>query len=146
MDLLRRPSLLQPELEIVLGRVRVREELARRLDLLGRVVMGRARDCDLVLREVVARAHERQCLDRFRGGAHEADELRVAGARDDLAAAHRDSMYAVPRLDDSVPAHLDDDRLAHGSEHYADLRMVGICRTIGKCRPLERGTTTRPRR
>ena len=68
------------------------EELARRLDLVGRVVMGRARDCDLVFLEVVARADERQRLERLRGGAHKADELRHAG--DDPTAAHGDGVNA----------------------------------------------------
>src|SRR5262249_53171758 len=141
VDLLRRPALLETELEVVFGRVRVREELPRGLDLLGCVVMGRARDRDLVVSEVVARAHERQRLQRLRSRAQEADELRIAGARDKFAAAHRDGVDTVPRLDNSVPAYLDEDRLIHDREPYADLRMVGISRMFRVCRP-KTGTTT----
>ena len=76
--------------------------------------------------EVVARANERQRLERLRRGAHEADELRVAGARDDLAVAHRDGVDAVPRLDDSAPAHLDDDRLDHEQNHMRTCEWSGF--------------------
>ena len=65
-------------------------------------------------------------------------ERRVAGLGDDRAVAHRDRVHPVPRLDDSVAAHLDDDRLLTRREPYAALRMVGICRMFGICRPFRR--------
>ena len=118
VDLVRRPTRLEAEFEVVLARAGVGEKLARRLDLVGRGVMGRTRDRDLVLGEVVARTDERQRLQRLRGGPHEADEIGVAGARDDLAATHRDGMHAMPCLDDSVPSDIHDDGFAHKREDY----------------------------
>ena len=132
---LRRPALLDAELEIVLRRLGPREQRANSRDLLGRVAMRGARDRELVVRQVVAGPHERQRLERLGGGAHEARQRRVARRGHDLAAAHGDGVNPVHRLDDSVAAHLDDDRLAHAREPYADLRMVDICRMVGRCRP-----------
>ena len=77
--------------------------------------MRGAGDRDLVVRQVVARAHERERLDGFDEERMKHVERRVAGGRDDLASAHGDGVNEVPRLDDSVPAHLDDDRLAHAA-------------------------------
>jgi hypothetical protein len=81
--------------------------------------MRSARDRQLVVRQVVPGAHERQRLQRLRGGAHEARQRRVAGRCYHRARADRDRMDPVRRLDDSVAAHLDDDRLAHAREPYA---------------------------
>jgi hypothetical protein len=70
-----------------------------------------ARDREVAVVQIVARARKRQRLDRLRRGAHEAGERRVPGLGDDRAVAHRDRVHAVLRLDDAVAAHLDDDRL-----------------------------------
>jgi hypothetical protein len=80
--------------------------------------MGGAGDRELVVRQVVASAHEGQRLQRLRGGAHEARQRRVTGGGDHLARADGDGMNAVRRFDDSAAAHLDDDRLAHAREPY----------------------------
>src|SRR3954471_4279530 len=50
VDLLRRPPLLETELEIVLRRLGAREQAANRLDLLDRVVVRGAGDRELVIR------------------------------------------------------------------------------------------------
>src|SRR5207248_6582311 len=136
--------LLEAELEILLGRLGAREQVADRLDLLGCVAVGRAGDRELVVRQVVAGAHEREGLQRLGAGAHEARQRRIARGRDDPARPDRDSMDAMRRLDDSVAAHLDDDRLAHAREPYVPLRMVGGFGMVGICRPVT-ATTTRPR-
>ena len=69
----------------------------RELRLVGQV-RGRG-DREVALVEVLTRARERLGLDRLRGGAHERDEARVAGRRDDLAVPNGDRVHAVHRLD-----------------------------------------------
>ena len=118
VDPLRRPALLRTELEVVLRRFRAPEERADGRDLLGRVVVGGASDRELVVWKVVARAHERERLERLRGGAHEARQRRVARRRHHLVAADGHRVNSVHRFDHPVPAHLDDDRLAHAREPY----------------------------
>ncbi len=59
VHLLRRPTLLDAELEIVLRRLGPREQRTHGGHLLGRVAMGGARDRKLVVRQVVAGSHER---------------------------------------------------------------------------------------
>ena len=145
VDLLRRASLLEPELEVVLGGAGVREELPRRLDLVRRVVVRGASDRDLVLRKIVAGTDERQRLQRLGGGTHEAGQLRIPGRRDDLPTPHGDGVDAVPRFDDSVAADFRDDGLTHDYEPYADLLMVGIYCMFSRCRP-KMDTTTRRRK
>ena len=135
VDALRRPALLHAELEIVLRRLGTRKQRSDGSDLFGRVVMRGAGDCELVVRQVVAGSHQRKRLQRLGGGAHEARQRRVARRGHDFARADSDCVNPVHRLDSFVPAHLDDDRLAHAREPYADLRMVDICRMVGRCRP-----------
>src|SRR6185437_16692107 len=65
------------------------------------------------VRQIVPRTHERKRLERLRRRPHEARLHRVTCGRDDLAFPNRDGVNPVPGLDNSVPAHLDHDRLRH---------------------------------
>ena len=87
--------------------------------------------------------NKREGLQRLGGGAHEGRQRRVAGHADHLAVTNSHRVNPVRRLDDPVAAHLDEDRLAHAHEPYADWRMVGVSSMVGICRPLM-ATTTRP--
>ena len=96
--------------------------------------------------EVRPRAHQRQCLERFRGAPEERVEVEVAQRVDDRALRHRDGMDAVACLDGASARHLDEDRL-HGGGGYHRLPMVGISRMFGNYRPLSRlRAGRRPRR
>ena len=63
-------------LELVLGRGRLREQAADRGELLGRGEVRGGRDRDLLRRQVVARADERQRLERLRRRAEVGDPVR----------------------------------------------------------------------
>src|SRR5439155_17860096 len=75
-----------------------------------RVVRG-AGDCDQVVVELGPGAHERQRLQRLRGGAEEGDEARVTSRREDPTVPDGDGVDAVSGLDDPTPAHGYADRL-----------------------------------
>ena len=59
------------------------------------------------------RARERQGLDRLRGRAHERDEVRIPGGRDDLAVPDGHGVHAVLGLDGLAAEHRYPDRLSH---------------------------------
>ena len=140
----RRPALLRAELEIGLRRLGPREQRAHRGDLLGRVVMGGAGDRELVVRQVVAGAHERQRLQRLRGGAHEARQRRVAGARRPPRRRERRLRERGARAS-TTPLRRTSTTIGSltKANHMRSLRMVGFSGMVGICRPLM-GTTTRP--
>ena len=97
-----------PALELVLGRRRLREQAADGGELLGRGEVRRRGDRDLLAGQVVAGPHERQRLERLRGGAEDRrPELGIARLLDDGAVAHGDRVHDVRRLDDLAAA--DDD-------------------------------------
>ena len=95
----------EPALELVLGRRRLREQRAHGLERLRPGEVRRGGDREVAVVEIVARARERQRLERLRRRAHEGDERRVAGRRHDGAVAHRDGVHAVDRLDQAAAAH-----------------------------------------
>ena len=64
-DLLGRPALLKAELEVVLGRGRLREQRADGGDLVRRGAVGRGRDREVALVEVCARPRERSAWIGF---------------------------------------------------------------------------------
>ena len=97
-----RPS-CGPQLEVVLGRLGPGEQRRARRRAARRVAVGGAGDRELAVVAGRRARGERQRLERLRRGAHERDERRVAGRRDDLAVADRDGVDAVHRLDDPVP-------------------------------------------
>jgi hypothetical protein len=109
-DLLGRPAFLETELEVVLRRFGFREKSSHSLDLLRRRTVRRGRNREVARVEVVAGADERQRLNRLGRAAHEAGEAGVSGLGDDGAVPDGNRVHAVARLDDAVPAELDDDR------------------------------------
>ena len=72
-------------------------------------------DRQVAVVEVVARAGERERLDRLRRGAHEAGERAVAGLGDDRAVLDGDRVHPVLRFHEAVATDLDDDDV-HGRE------------------------------
>ena len=102
-----------PALELVLLGRRLREQAPHGGELLGRSEVRRRGDRDLLRRQVVARADERQRLERLRRRTQERDEVRVAGLLDDRAVAHGNRVDHVPRLDDLAAPDGDNDRI-HG--------------------------------
>ncbi len=84
-----------------------------RLELLGRRLMGCARDRELVVGKDAVLGHG-QRLEGFRAGTHECDRAGVAGCVHDRHAPDGDRVHAVPRLEDGAP--LDDyaDGVRHG--------------------------------
>ena len=99
----------RPALELVLLGRRLGEQAADGGELLGRGEVRRRGDRDLLGRQVVARPHERQRLERLRRGAEEGDALGIARLLDHRAVAHGDRVHDVRRLDDAAAAddHLD---------------------------------------
>ena len=89
-------------LELVLGRGRLLEQAANRRELLGRGEVRGGRDRDLLRRQVVADADERQRLERFRRRAQVGDAAVLAGLLDDRAVADGDGMDEMRRLDDAA--------------------------------------------
>src|SRR5207245_1417965 len=106
-----RPTFLRTALEVLLGRGSRREQPVDRRELVRvRVVRG-AGDCDQAVVELGPGAHERQRLQRLRGGAEEGDEARVTSRREDPTVPDGDGVDAVSGLDDPTPAHGYADRL-----------------------------------
>jgi len=114
VDLVRRPSLLEAELEVVLGRVGLGEEGSRGRQLLRGGAVRRAGDRDVLVGQVVSRPDERQRLDRLAARAHEAHEPGIARLLHDRPVPNGHRVHPVHRLDDPVPANFDDQRLGHG--------------------------------
>ncbi len=110
------PLALQPALEVVLGRARLREEVSHGLELVRPMQMRRAGDCDLGVVEVGAGAHDRQRLDRLRRAAEVRDELGVAARVENLPIGHGDRVDSMPRLDGIAAPGLDDDRAHSGRD------------------------------
>ena len=111
---------LRAALEVVLGRVGLREEALHGLELVRTMEMRRAGDRDLGVVEVGSRAHDRECLERLRRAAEERDERRVAARRDDVSVGHGDGVHVVPSLlaptskaHDSDPLHSGEQRRRH---------------------------------
>ncbi len=104
VDRARRPAFLLAAFEVVFRRRSLREQAAHGVDLRRLGAMRRARDRDLRVVEVGPRAGEQQRLDRLRTRAEEADELRIAGGRDDLAVTDGDCVDAVARLHGAATA------------------------------------------
>ena len=77
----RAAAFLRPELEVVLGRRRLREQARSSSELRRLRPMRRARDRELLLRQVVPLARERQRLDRLGRRSEEGDELGIPGRR-----------------------------------------------------------------
>ena len=107
----RRPALLQADLELVLGRGRLRQQRADGGDLVVGGAVRRRGDREVAVVEVVAGAGQRQRLDRLGRGAHEAGERAVSGLRDDDAVLHRHRVHPVPGLHGAAATDLDDDRV-----------------------------------
>ena len=61
-----------------------------------------------------------------------------AGLGDDRAVPHRDGVHAVHRLDDAVPAHLDDDRLRHARQPTCGGTVPGAWLANGRDMPYIR--------
>ena len=94
---------------------RLREQAPHGGELLGGGEVRGGGDRDLLRRQVVARAHERQRLERLRRRAEERDEAGIARLLDHLAVAHHDRMHDVDRLDDAAPPDDHLDRVHRGS-------------------------------
>ncbi len=112
---------LRAALEVVLGRVGLREEALHRLELIRPMEMRGAGDRDLGVVEVGPGAHDRERLDRLRRAAERRDELGIAARGDDRAVGHRDGVDAMPRLDEIAAPGFDHDRL-----HDLSLRTRGL--------------------
>ena len=93
-------SFLLPAFEVVLRRLRLREQGLHRLELVRLGAMRGRRDRQVALVKVVARAREGQGLQRLGRGAHVRHELRVARSLDDTSLLDGDGMDDVDRLDD----------------------------------------------
>ena len=109
------PRRLRAALEVVLGRARLREQAAHRLELIRPMKVRRARDRDLGVVEIGSRAHDRQRLDRLRRAPEEGHELRVTARLDDPPVGHGDGVHAMARLDDVTAHDLDHDRFHGGA-------------------------------
>src|SRR6185369_10880594 len=101
----RAASLLRSELEIGLGGGCALEQAACRLELRRLRAVGRARDRELDLRDVIALAREWQRLEWLGGRAVERDQFRIAGRLDDLAVPDDDGVDPVHRLDERASPH-----------------------------------------
>jgi hypothetical protein len=67
--------------------------------------VGRGCDRDVGVLEIVARADERQCLERLRRRAKRGEEARVAELRDRRAVVNGDRMHGMDRLDEGAASH-----------------------------------------
>ena len=105
------PPRLQPVLQVIDGDAGAREHLPHRGELRWLRTVGRARDRDLVVVQVVVALHERDRLDRLRRGPEEERQLAVAPA----LAVRRRCVDSVDRLNEVSAPHLDGDRLHRGN-------------------------------
>ena len=111
---------LRAALEVVLGRVGLREEALHGLELVRTMEMRRAGDRDLGVVEVGPGAHDRERLDRLGRAAEERDELRIAARGDEISVGHGDGVHVVPSLlvptskaHDGDPLHSGEQRRRH---------------------------------
>ena len=88
--------------------------------------MGGGGDRDLLGGQVVARADERQSLERLRGGAEEGDPLGVARLLDDGAVVDGDGVHQVRRLDDLAAPDLTVIGLDIGGQPMPTLTCKGL--------------------
>ena len=102
-------------LELVLPGRRLCQQAPHRGKLLGGGEVRRGSDRDLLGRQVVARANQRQRLERLRSRAEIRDAAGIARLLDHLAVAHRDRVHDVDRLDDVAPPDDHLDRVHRGS-------------------------------
>ena len=98
------PRRIRAALEIILRRVSFGEEPAHRLELIGPVEVGGARNRELGVVEVRSQVSERKCLDRLGGAAEQCQKFGVASRGDHLATRYRDGVYPMARFD-HVAAH-----------------------------------------
>ena len=93
-------------------------------------------DRDLLRRQVVARADERQRLERLRRGAQIGDAGGVTGLLHDLAVAHDNRMYDVDRFHDSAAPDDHLDRIHRGSLCFDKWATIAVWSGIVAHSPL----------
>jgi hypothetical protein len=121
VDRLGRATLLDADLELLLRRGSLGQQPPDGLDLFRLGAMGSRRDRDVCVVQVVARAHERQRLERLGRRAQRRDQLAVARLGDDLAIPYGNGVYEVDRLHERSAPHGYADRVHEARRVFACL-------------------------